>query len=59
MLKSILKLNGAQELSKKEQKNIQGAGRSSRRCCEWCSDGSCLDWVDGNVTCPISAGCYS
>ena len=55
MLKNILKLKGAQELSKKEQKQVKGGGWM---CCERCSDGSCLDWTDGRE-CPISTGCLS
>ena len=35
MLKSILKLNGAQELSKTEQESINGGGGPTlRRCCD-------------------------
>ena len=54
MLKNILKLEGAKPISQQEQKNVKGSG--NLRCCEWCSDGSCLDWTDGRE-CPISAGC--
>ncbi len=32
MLKSILKLNGAQELSKKAQKEVNGGGRIKALC---------------------------
>lgn len=54
MIKRILKLNGAQVLTNNEQRNIKGA--RTIFCCEWCPDGSCLDWSDGGE-CPISAGC--
>ena len=54
MLKNILNLRGAQTLTNNEQKSIKGG--NTLVCCEWCSDGSCLDWSDGGE-CPISAGC--
>ena len=38
MLKNILKLNGAQEMSKNEQKTIQG-GYAFYRCAKGCPDG--------------------
>jgi hypothetical protein len=54
MLKNILKLQGAQELTKNEQKSISGG---TKICCEWCFDGTCLDWAESRSRCPISAGC--
>ena len=54
MLKNILKLDGAQQLSKNDQKNIF-AGRPN--------PGSCVDSnIDctntGNAGCPVNQGCY-
>ena len=42
MLKNILKLEGAQKLTKNEQKNIKGAGASI------CDDGFCAARVKEN-----------
>ena len=54
MLKNILKLDGAQQLSKKDQKNIF-AGRPG--------PGPCVDsnidcTATGNAGCPVNQGCY-
>jgi hypothetical protein len=40
MLKSILKLEGAQKLTKNEQKSINGA--AAGRLCQVCPDGTIL-----------------
>ncbi|AXG68057.1 hypothetical protein KORDIASMS9_00246 [Kordia sp. SMS9] len=55
MLKNILKLEGVNTLTKSTQKSI--IGMRGRICCEWCPDGTCLDWTTPGVTCPFSAGC--
>jgi hypothetical protein len=34
MLKNILKLEGAQKLTKNEQKSIKGSGRGGNPCCD-------------------------
>ncbi len=47
MLKSILKLNGAQQLSKKEQKQVNG-GNGKGRCAQPAFGGNCP-----NGTCQI------
>ncbi len=51
MVKKILNLSGAQELSKKEQKAIVGA--AIKRCCEY-------DYVNGVRVCTlwVSSGQY-
>ncbi|MDY8134136.1 hypothetical protein [Aquimarina sp. 2201CG5-10] len=66
MLKSILKFEGAHILSKNEQQSIQGSGfrpindNGYRFCCEWCPDGTCLDYVSSPFeTCPFAATCPS
>jgi len=48
MLKNILNLNGAQELSKNEQKTIQGAGGSRMLC---------IDQCQGGGPCPSGSSC--
>ncbi|MDY0780817.1 hypothetical protein [Tenacibaculum sp. IB213877] len=54
MKNSILSLG--KSLNKLEQQLIKGTGAGF--CCEWCPDGSCLDWVSSpREQCPISAGC--
>ena len=40
MLKNILKLNGAQEMSKKELQSINGGGRAL--CMQYCPPGCCV-----------------
>jgi hypothetical protein len=57
MLKNILKLEGAQKLTKNEQNNINGG--IAFVCCEWCADGSCLDWTSSGAVCAISIGCLN
>ncbi|WP_299208383.1 hypothetical protein [uncultured Dokdonia sp.] len=61
MLKNILHIDGVQPLNADEQKSIQGGfGKSRGFCCEWCPDGSCLDYVDSpSTTCPFAAACPS
>ncbi|MEO1032659.1 hypothetical protein [Winogradskyella sp.] len=57
-MKNVLKLGKA--LSKAEQKEIAGGtGRPGPGwlCCEWCPDGSCLDWVPIGVQCPFAPPC--
>lgn len=54
MIKKILNLSGAQELSRTEQKAIVGAG-PFRRCCEYDFINGvrvCTLWVSGNQQCP-------
>lgn len=55
MLQNILKLDGAKVIEKSTQKSIVGS--RGQICCEWCPDGTCLDWTTSGVPCPISAGC--
>ena len=54
MVKKILNLSGAQELSKKEQKAIVGA--AIKRCCEYDYNANgvlvCTLWVSGSQQCP-------
>lgn len=53
MLKNILNLNGAQKISKKEQRQIIGSG-SSRVCCEWDGEGRCCAWGAGPPSTPCA-----
>jgi len=57
MLKNISSLGKI--LTKTKQKSILGGfGSSGGFCCEWCSDGTCLDYVDSPFTpCPFAAPC--
>ena len=41
MLKNILKLNGAQQLSKSEQGSINGGGPLQEQCGDGCNVGGC------------------
>ena len=59
-MKNLLNLNGAQSLSKAEQKTIKGGGLdcsiqdNGRRCngLGWiCCNGKCIDWPVG-TQCP-------
>jgi hypothetical protein len=51
MLKKILNLKGAQEISRSEQKNIHGGGPGSQEIC--CTPGCCV--VNPNY--PRSSSC--
>ena len=53
MLKNILKLDGAQQLSKNEQKSISG-GIGGGKCVN--SNINC--WGLGNAGCPTRQGCF-
>lgn len=56
MLQNLLEIKGVNAITKFKQKTIIGKGGSY--CCEWCPDGSCLDWVDSpRTTCPFAAAC--
>ena len=52
MLKNILKLNGAQQLSKNEQKSISG-GIGGR-----CVNSNIECYALGNAACPARQGCF-
>ncbi len=54
-MRKLANLKGVKMLNKSQQKTIVGRGSF---CCEWCPDGSCLDWVSSpRVTCPFAAAC--
>jgi hypothetical protein len=50
MLKNILKLDGAQQLSKNEQKTINGGLKIYRGTCELPEGGS-------SIVCPVGTSC--
>jgi hypothetical protein len=54
MIKKILKLDGVQELSKGEQREVS-AGSAARKCCEYgtiCGIRYCKLWINGTI-CPV------
>jgi hypothetical protein len=54
MIKNLLNVSGAQELSKNEQKVIVGS--AIRRCCEYDYNANgvriCTLWISGSQQCP-------
>lgn len=57
MLKNILKLDGAQLLSKNEQKEVNGGRRACSSGCGikgiCCADGYCKDLINSNSCLPL------
>ncbi len=56
MLKSILKLDGAQELSKEEQKQVNG-GRLRRTPC-WPTSYDIIPWWNSPEACAVHGGIW-
>lgn len=54
MLNNILKLKGAQKLSKTDQKSIQGGGFPSRICPV--GTPAWMDWISSQYECDIFTG---